>query len=61
MKYYMTIRDIAGFCPEEAVWKMMTDVSKCLLTDGFNHTLSPDSVVIVGDSFIIAKEHDTAD
>lgn len=39
---------------------MMADVSKCLLTEGFNHALSPDSVVIVGDSFIIAKEYDTA-
>lgn len=60
MKYDMTIRDIAGFCPEEAVWKMMADVSQCLLTEEFNHALSPDSVVIVGDSFVMAKEHDMA-
>lgn len=39
---------------------MMADVSQCLLKEEFNHALSPDSVVIVGDSFVMAKEHDMA-
>ena len=53
MKYKMTIRDIAGFCPEEAIWKMMADVSECLTNDGVGNGLSPDSVMVDGNSFIL--------
>lgn len=53
MKYDMTIRDIAGFCPEEAIWKMIADVSECLLNDGFGNGLSPNSVIIDGNSFMV--------
>ena len=55
MKYKMTIRDIAGFCPEEAVWKMMADVSECLLNDGVCNGLSPDSVIVDGMSFMVSR------
>jgi serine/threonine protein kinase len=59
MKHKMTIRDIAGFCPEEAVWKMMADVSECLLNDGVGNALSPDSVVIDRNSFMVNSTQDT--
>ena len=49
----MTIRDIAGLCPEEAVWKMLADVSGSLMNGGYDNDLSPDAVIIDGDSFMI--------
>ena len=53
MSKQMTIRDIAGFCPEEAIWKMIADVSECLLNEGVGNGLSPDSVMIDGNSFMV--------
>ena len=58
MKSKMTIRDIAGFCPEEAIWKMMADVSGFLLNDGIEYVLTPDSIVIDGNMFMIEKDHE---
>ena len=49
----MTIRDIAGFCPEEAVWKMMADVSDYLLKESNDCIITPDSIVIDGNTFIM--------
>ena len=49
----MTIHDIAGFCPEEAVWKLLADVSECLLNDGVGNGLSPDTVTIDGNTFMV--------
>ena len=49
----MTIRDIAGFCPEEAVWKMMADVSAFLLKEHVGYVLTPDSIVIDGQNFMV--------
>lgn len=54
MSKQMTIRDIAGFCPEEAIWKMIADVSGCLTSGGHEKALSPDSVMIDGSSFMIS-------
>lgn len=60
MKSKMTIRDIAGFCPEEAVWKMMADVSTCLMKENAACCLSPDSVMIDGDMFMIEVGEESA-
>ena len=49
----MTIHDIAGFCPEEAVWKLLADVSECLLNDGVGNGLSPGVVTIDGNTFMV--------
>lgn len=54
----MTIRDIAGFCPEEAIWKMIADVSECLLNDGVGNGLSPDSVIVAGNAFMVNRIQD---
>ena len=53
MNKRMTIRDIAGFCPEIAIWKMMADVSALLSRGDVKYNISPDSVVIDGDMFVI--------
>ena len=53
MSKEMTIRDIAGFCPEVAVWKMMANVCEFLLKDSKDCLISPDSIVIDVNSFII--------
>lgn len=49
----MTIRDIAGFCPKEAVWKMIADVSQCLQNGAEHGGLSPDAVLVDGNSFLV--------
>lgn len=54
-----TIQDIAGFCPEEAIWKMIYDVSGLLLQEDADYVLTPDSVVIDGQMFIIEPSHDS--
>lgn len=53
MSERMTIRDIAGFCPEEAVWKMMADISEYLLKDHKDCLLSPGSIMIDGRLFLV--------
>ncbi len=58
MNEKMTIRDIAGFCPEEAVWKMMADVSGYLLQDSAGYVLTPDSIMIDGKMFLVERGHD---
>lgn len=58
MSKQMTIRDISGFCPEEAIWKMIADVSECLLNDGVGNGLSPDSVIVDGNSFMVNRIQD---
>lgn len=55
----VTIRDIAGFCPEEAVWKMMTDMSEYLLKENNVYVLTPDSIIIDGDTFMLETGHET--
>ncbi len=55
MSSQMMIRDIAGFCPEEAIWKMIVDVSGCLLNDSALNGISPDSVMVDGDSFMVSS------
>lgn len=57
MSERITISDIAGFCPEEAVWKLLADVSQAAI-EGATCTLTPSSVVCDGDSFIIEKSQD---
>lgn len=54
MNESITLCNIAGYCPEEAIWKMIQDLcdiieqnpaGQCLLT--------PDSIIIDGDKFLI--------
>jgi hypothetical protein len=49
----MTIRHIAGLCPEEAIWKMMADVSDTLLTEDNSLLLTEDSIVVDGEMFTV--------
>jgi hypothetical protein len=53
MKNEITIRDIAGFCPEEAVWKMMADVSGVLLKETNGAVIHPDAILVDGDTFFL--------
>ena len=53
MNRRLTIRDIAGFCPEEAIWKMMADVSTLLIEDDKGRLLTPDSIIVEGNSFML--------
>lgn len=43
---------MAGFCPEDAVWKMMADISKFLLRDDSVKMMNPDSIVVDGNMFM---------
>ena len=53
MNEKLTIQDIAGFCPEEAVWKMMADVSTFLIKDKKGGFLTPYSIEVDGNTFIV--------
>lgn len=53
MSKKLTIQDIAGFCPEDAIWKMLNDVSSFLIKDDKGCFLSPNSIIIDGNSFIV--------
>ena len=57
MNKKLTIRDIAGFCPEEAVWKMMADVCELILKENIRCVLTPDSIAIDGCTFMVETEH----
>ena len=61
MSERMTIRDIAGFCPEDAVWKMIADVSGCLINEKFGYELSPDSIMIDCFSFMLNSTQEMTD
>ena len=54
----ITIRDIAGFCPEEAIWKMMADISALLIKANDGYVLTPESIVIDGNAFMIETGHE---
>lgn len=47
------LRDIAGYCPEEAIWKMLAELSRLLDDDIGKHSPNPDSILVVGDSFVV--------
>ena len=59
MNKIITIRDIAGLCPEEAVWKMMADVSAILNKDEADYYLTPDAIIVDGSTFIVESNHKT--
>lgn len=47
------IQDIAGFCPENAIWKMLADVSDFLLKEETGYQLSADSIIVDGEQFLV--------
>ena len=53
MESELRLRDIAGFCPQEAVWKMMADVTAFIIKEGANGFLTPDSIIVDGKNFIL--------
>lgn len=56
----MKIKDIIGLCPEEAIWKMMADISEFLIKDSHTHVLDPDNITIDGDTFLIGSAQKVA-
>ena len=56
MNGLLTIRDIAGFCPETAVWKMLIDVSGILIKEDQGYQISADTIVVDGDAFFVTGE-----
>ena len=55
----ISLQQIAGFCPEEAIWKMLVDVSGILLKDGPRNVnwLHPISIVVDGDTFLVGENN----
>lgn len=51
----MTVRDIVGLCPEEAIWKMMVDISEFMKECKEGHVLAPGNIAIDGDSFFVGN------
>lgn len=52
MNKRITLRDIAGFCPEEAIWKMVADLGQSI-KDNHQCPLSPDGVIIDGVNYLL--------
>ena len=55
MNRSITLRDIAGYCPEEAIWKMITDLGQSIKDDN-NCPVSPDGVIIDGMTFLTDEQ-----
>lgn len=51
MNKRITLRDIAGYCPEEAIWKMVIDLGQSIKDNGHCPS-SPDGVIVDGMSFL---------
>ena len=54
----MTIQDIAGFCPEGAIWKMLADVSTFLLNEESGYQLNTDTIMVEGNQFMVMGAKD---
>lgn len=54
----MKLQDIAGFCPEEAIWRMLADVSRFVISDGGGYTLDANTVAVDGSHFMVTAEND---
>lgn len=52
MNERIILADIAGLCPEEAIWKMLVDLS--VLSKDKEINLSPISIIVDGQSFLPA-------
>lgn len=51
MSKRITLKDIAGYCPEEAIWKMIADLGQSV-KDAGHCPMSPDEVIVDGVSFL---------
>lgn len=52
MNKRITLRDIAGYCPEDAIWKMVADLGQNI-KNNHNCPSSPDGVIVDDLSFLI--------
>lgn len=57
MNKRITLKDIAGYCPEEAIWRMAADLGQCIKNSSQCPT-SPDEVIVDGLSFLIGDKTD---
>ena len=51
----LRLSDIAGYCPEKAIWKMMMDLTDQLLDHESEFRMAPGTVMVAGDSFLIVS------
>ena len=58
MNKHITLRDIAGYCPEEAIWKMVIDLGQSIKDNG-HCPLSPDGVMVDDKAFLTDDSADT--
>lgn len=57
MNKHITLRDIAGYCPEEAIWRMAADLGSGI-KDNNQCPKSPDEVIVDDLSFLIGEKTD---
>lgn len=59
MNNKIELRNIAGFCPEEAIWKMVVDICVQIEKDATTASvvLSPTSIVVDGETFLLEDEN----
>lgn len=51
----ITLTDIAGYCTEDAIWKMVIDLGQSI-KDNNHCPLSPDEIIIDGTSFLTGEK-----
>jgi len=49
----LRLRHIAGYCPEEAIWKMIIDLCESACGQAGVPLLSPESILVDADSFLV--------
>ena len=53
----ITLTDIAGYCTEDAIWKMVVDLAQSI-KDNNHCPLSPDEIIIDDKSFLTGEKSD---
>lgn len=61
MRNRIMLCEIAGFCPEEAVWKMLCDISQFLQRAGAAYPIDAASIIVDGESFLVEGNKTSAD
>ena len=59
MSEVMLLKDIAGYCPEIAIWKMITDLTNQIADGKSESKIFPKNIVVDGDSFLIVSNTET--
>lgn len=58
MSNITNLNDIAGYCPEEAIWKFLVDMSTTLIEENRFYKLCPRNILVDGESFLLVSNQE---